>query len=110
MKNTDPSQNTNPSQTKIHAHALICNSTEQVIKTTKQAVGAKHSITYSSAIKMVLSASGYTGLFFRGLPIRIIQNGVNSVIFTVCWRGLVDWFGRRRERQVAEKERRRREK
>ena len=71
----------------------------KVIKTTKQAVGAKHSISYAAAIKMVLSASGYAGLFFRGLPVRIVTNGVNSVIFTVCWRGLMDLFRRRREKR-----------
>ena len=75
----------------------------KVIKTTKQSIGAKSAISYTAAIKMILSASGYVGLFTRGLPIRIITNGINSVIFVVCWNSIRDWFGRRRERREMKK-------
>lgn len=60
----------------------------RVIKTTKQAVAAKHSVSYGEAISMVLAADGWSGLFGRGLKSRIIANGIQSVIFTIIWRGL----------------------
>jgi len=66
---------------------IISNSI-RVVKITKQAIAAKHSVGYGDAISMVLAADGWKGLFGRGLKTRIIANGIQSVIFTVIWRGL----------------------
>lgn len=60
----------------------------RVIKITKQALSAKHSVGYGDAISMVLAADGWKGLFGRGLKTRIIANGFQSIVFTVMWRGL----------------------
>jgi hypothetical protein len=42
----------------------------RVIKTTKQSIATKHSISYSEAIGMILAADGWGGLFGRGLRTR----------------------------------------
>ena len=44
---------------------------------------------------MVLAADGWRGLFGRGLRTRIFANALQSIVFTVIWRGLSDrWAGR----------------
>jgi hypothetical protein len=69
----------------------------RVVKTTKQAVGSKHDLSYGDAIRMVLAADGYKGLFGRGLRTRIFANSLQSIVFTVIWRGLADRWGSRSE-------------
>jgi len=60
----------------------------RVIKTTKQAIGSKHTVTYGETIAMVLAADGWRGLFGRGLKTRILANALQSVVFTIIWNGL----------------------
>jgi len=60
----------------------------RVIKTTKQAIGSKHTVTYGETVAMILAADGWRGLFGRGLKTRIVVNALNSIIFTIVWRGL----------------------
>jgi len=60
----------------------------RVVKTTKQAMAAKHAVTYGEAIRMIWTADGWKGLFGRGLRARILSNGLQSIIFVVVWRGL----------------------
>ena len=61
----------------------------KVIKTTKQALGSKHSSSYWEVIRMIVAADGWKGLFFgRGLRTRIMTNALQSILFTVIWRGL----------------------
>mmetsp|Transcript_5994 Transcript_5994/g.8541 ORF Transcript_5994/g.8541 Transcript_5994/m.8541 type:complete len:181 (-) Transcript_5994:1775-2317(-) len=62
----------------------------RVIKTTKQSVGSKHSISYMETIRMVLAADGWKGLFGRGLRTRIVANALQSIVFTIIWRGLAE--------------------
>jgi len=62
----------------------------RVVKTTKQSVGAKHSIGYREVIQLILAADGWKGLFGRGLKTRILGNAIQSVVFTVIWRGLAE--------------------
>lgn len=64
----------------------------RVVKTTKQAIGAKHKVGYGEAISMILAADGWKGLFGRGLKTRIVANGFQSIVFTVIWRGLAQRF------------------
>ena len=60
----------------------------KVIKTTKQALGSKHNSSYSEVIRMIVAADGWKGLFGRGLRTRIGTNALQSILFTVIWRGL----------------------
>jgi len=60
----------------------------RVIKTTKQAVGSKHNISYADTVRMILAADGWKGLFGRGLLTRIMANALQSIVFTIIWRGL----------------------
>jgi len=52
-------------------------------------------VSYSEAIGMILAADGWKGLFGRGLRTRIIANGFQSVVFTICWRGISDIINNR---------------
>lgn len=80
----------------------------RVIKTTKQALAARgdeddiefgrtatrNRATYAEAIGIILAVDGWRGLFGRGLKTRIIANALQSIVFTVIWRGLSDrWSG-----------------
>eukprot|EP00566_Odontella_aurita_P014024 CAMPEP_0113540572 /NCGR_PEP_ID=MMETSP0015_2-20120614/8554_1 /TAXON_ID=2838 /ORGANISM="Odontella" /LENGTH=456 /DNA_ID=CAMNT_0000440389 /DNA_START=113 /DNA_END=1483 /DNA_ORIENTATION=- /assembly_acc=CAM_ASM_000160 len=69
----------------------------RVIKTTKQAMGSKHVITYGEAVGMILAADGWRGLFGRGLKTRIFANALQSVVFTVIWRGLAERWSNSQE-------------
>lgn len=60
----------------------------KVIKTTKQALGSKHNSSYSEVVRMIVAADGWKGLFGRGLRTRIGTNALQSILFTVIWRGL----------------------
>jgi hypothetical protein len=62
----------------------------RVVKTTKQSLGSKHDLSYSETIQMVLAADGWRGLFGRGLRTRIFANSLQSIVFTIIWRGLAD--------------------
>mmetsp|Transcript_3802 Transcript_3802/g.7087 ORF Transcript_3802/g.7087 Transcript_3802/m.7087 type:complete len:396 (-) Transcript_3802:38-1225(-) len=64
----------------------------RVIKTTKQAIGTKHTVGYGEAISMVLAADGWKGLFGRGLITKILANGLQAMIFTVVWKGMQEKF------------------
>eukprot|EP00977_Amphora_coffeiformis_P001937 scaffold370_cov176-Amphora_coffeaeformis.AAC.14 len=60
----------------------------KVIKTTKQALGSKHSSSYAEVVRMIVAADGWKGLFGRGLKTRIGTNALQSILFTIIWRGL----------------------
>jgi hypothetical protein len=61
----------------------------RVIKTTKQALSATNvGITYAETISVILAVDGLRGLFGRGLRTRIMGNALQSILFTVVWRGL----------------------
>jgi hypothetical protein len=62
----------------------------RVVKTTKQSLGAKRAVTYGEAIRIVLAADGWKGLFGRGLATRIMGNAIQSIVFTVIWRSLAN--------------------
>lgn len=65
----------------------------RVIKTTKQSIGSKHDFSYSDTIRMIVAADGWKGLFGRGLRTRVFANSVQSIMFTVIWRGLAERWG-----------------
>mmetsp|Transcript_1662 Transcript_1662/g.3114 ORF Transcript_1662/g.3114 Transcript_1662/m.3114 type:complete len:265 (+) Transcript_1662:36-830(+) len=61
----------------------------RVIKTTKQSLGSTRSETsYAETISLILAVDGWRGLFGRGLKTRILGNALQSILFTVVWRGL----------------------
>jgi len=62
----------------------------RVIKTTKQSLASKQSASYSDTVKIILAADGWRGLFGRGLRTRIFANALQSIVFTVVWRGIKD--------------------
>ena len=81
----------------------------RVIKTSKQALGSTMSspTTYAETIGVILAADGWRGLFGRGLKTRILGNALQSIIFTVIWRGLSERWKRKEEEveeEVAEKD------
>ena len=71
----------------------------RVIKLTKQSIGStKHDLSYLECIRMVVAADGWRGLFLgRGLKTRLLANALQSIVFTVIWRGLADRFFSRKE-------------
>jgi Mitochondrial carrier protein len=67
----------------------------RVIKTTKQSLGSKQSASYAETVKIILAADGWKGLFGRGLRTRIYANALQSIVFTIVWRGLADYWRQR---------------
>jgi hypothetical protein len=74
----------------------------RVIKTTKQSLGSKHGVTYSEVIEIILATDGWRGLFGRGLRTRIFANALQSILFTVIWRGLAEHMKRESEEESQE--------
>ena len=63
----------------------------RVIKTTKQSIAAsQRTVNYGEAISIILAEDGWRGLFGRGLKTRIFGNALQSVLFTIVWRGLAE--------------------
>lgn len=64
----------------------------RVLKTTKQA-SASHDVapTYKEALSKIVAKDGVLGLLFgRGLPTRMLANGLQSILFTIVWRYLYE--------------------
>jgi hypothetical protein len=56
-------------------------------------LGAKHAAaSYGEVVAMILAADGWKGLFGRGLGTRYLTNAVQSIFFTIIWRGLAEKF------------------
>lgn len=63
----------------------------RVVKTTKQSISAsRNAVSYGEAISVILAEDGWRGLFGRGLKTRICGNALQSVLFTIVWRGLAE--------------------
>ncbi len=56
----------------------------RVVKTAKQT--SREAISYLGAASAIIATDGVAGLMFRGLTTKIISNGVQAMLFTVCWR------------------------
>lgn len=61
-----------------------CSNSLRVIKTTKQT--NQSNISYQETVKMIINEDGIKGLFGRGLKTRILTNGIQGIVFTVCWK------------------------
>ena len=56
----------------------------RVIKTVKQT--SKKKTKYNEIVKDIVKKDGIKELFGRGLKTRIITNGIQGILFTVCWK------------------------
>ena len=61
-----------------------CSNSLRVIKTVKQT--SKINLNYLETVKKILNKDGIIGLFGRGLKTRIITNGIQGILFTICWK------------------------
>ena len=43
-------------------------------------------------VKSIIKKDGILGLFGRGLQTRIITNGIQGMLFTVCWKYIEESF------------------
>ena len=50
-----------------------------------------------------VAADGVTGLLFRGLGTKLLSNGLQAMLFTVCWRYLEEKLNERAKRKLEEK-------
>ena len=76
----------------------------RVVKTTKQSFAARKALdseakrsgdaqddgTYLNIVLNVAKKDGVQAFFTRGLSTRILANGLQSIVFTVVWRLLLD--------------------
>ena len=56
----------------------------RVMKTMKQT--QSENINYKKTLSNVIKEDGIQGLFGRGLQTRILTNGIQGMMFTVCWK------------------------
>jgi len=62
---------------------VISNSV-RVVKTVKQT--ATIDIGYLATASQIIAEDGVQGLFLRGLSTKILSNGAQAMLFTICWR------------------------
>lgn len=67
-----------------------CSNSIRVIKVYKQA--NTEVISYPTALKRVLAEDGFVGLFGRGLSTKLASNGLQGVLFAVCWKYFDELF------------------
>jgi len=65
------------------ATAIVSNGA-RVLKTLKQT--SPNDLSYWQAAELVISQEGVLGLMLRGLGLKIVSNGVQSLAFNVLWR------------------------
>jgi len=56
----------------------------RVVKTAKQT--AEVEMSYLATVSAIIAQDGVQGLFLRGLGTKILSNGVQAMLFTICWR------------------------
>ncbi|KAH8652056.1 mitochondrial carrier domain-containing protein [Xylariales sp. PMI_506] len=60
----------------------------RVVKTYRQVNDTK--VSYTEAARLVVLQDGLSGLFARGLPTRILANGLQGILFSVLWKLFLD--------------------
>ena len=73
----------------------------RVVKTAKQA--SETPVTYMVTATRIIEKDGLRGLFLRGLGTKLISNGMQGMLFTVCWRyfeELLKEYSRRKGRRI----------
>ena len=68
----------------------IISNSMRVIKTNRQTSIIEQS--YPSIIKNILKKDGINGLLFRGLKTKLLANGLQGLLFTVCWKSIEEIF------------------
>lgn len=56
----------------------------RVVKTAKQT--APLDIGYAAMASQIIAEDGVQGLFLRGLSTKLLSNGAQAMLFTICWR------------------------
>ena len=58
----------------------------RVLKTFRQT--SETPVTYGEAARAIIKTDGMAGLFGRGLTTRLLSNGVQAALFSICWKHL----------------------
>jgi hypothetical protein len=53
---------------------------------------AEDDIGYFGAAMAVVDQDGVSGLFFRGLTIKLISNGISAILFTILWKYFMEIY------------------
>jgi hypothetical protein len=61
-----------------------CSNLFWVVKVYKQS--SKEVLSYPEVARRVISETGLSSLFFRGLETRIVGNGLQGIMFSVTWK------------------------
>ena len=72
------------------AATLLCNPV-RVVKIVTQT--SPDYLGYLGALGLVLEQGGFRALFFRGLLARLLGDCLQSIIFTILWKGLIVRWG-----------------
>ncbi|KAM0254883.1 hypothetical protein ACHAQJ_006320 [Trichoderma viride] len=60
----------------------------RVVKTYRQVNDVK--VSYGEAVRLVVRDDGISGLLGRGLPTRILSNGLQGLLFSILWKLFLD--------------------
>jgi hypothetical protein len=71
----------------------IVSNSLRVVKTTKQT--SKELLTYRQTVQNIVATDGISGLFGRGLKIKIITNGISGLMFSVFWKLFSETFDKK---------------
>lgn len=52
-------------------------------------------VGYFEAVSAIVTKDGLSGIFFRGLSIKIISNGISAMLFSVLWKTFIDIWEQR---------------
>ena len=70
---------------------FVCSATSDVIsngvrvvKTAKQT--SETAVSYTGTAAKIIAEDGLAGLLFRGLSTKLLSNGLQAMLFTICWR------------------------
>eukprot|EP00928_Gymnodinium_smaydae_P049932 TRINITY_DN33543_c0_g1_i1.p1 TRINITY_DN33543_c0_g1~~TRINITY_DN33543_c0_g1_i1.p1 ORF type:complete len:329 (+),score=45.49 TRINITY_DN33543_c0_g1_i1:78-989(+) len=64
----------------------VCSNSFYVLKTIRQT--SAEQVGYSRMVRWVIESEGLSGLFGRGLRMRVLTNGVQGALFTVGWKAM----------------------
>ncbi|TQV99162.1 hypothetical protein V2A60_004656 [Cordyceps javanica] len=62
----------------------------RVVKTYRQVNDTQ--VSYTKAARLVIQGDGVSGLLGRGLPTRILCNGLQGLLFSILWRLFLDYL------------------
>jgi len=65
----------------------------RVVKTYRQVNETE--VGYFEAARKIIEKEGWTGLFFRGLPIKLVCNGLQGIMFSILWKLFQDLWDKK---------------